>query len=115
VGCAAALATIDVIETEGLLDRAVWLGRRALERLRVMQAHLPAIVEVRGVGLLLALELADAGIAEETMYRCLARGLSFKVGQGNVIVLAPPLVIEESDLERALVIVEEEIAKAAAC
>ncbi|MBA3507465.1 MAG: aminotransferase class III-fold pyridoxal phosphate-dependent enzyme, partial [Betaproteobacteria bacterium] len=115
VGCAAALATIEVIETEGLLKRAVWLGERALERLRVMEAHLPAIVEVRGVGLLLAIELADAGIAEETMYRCLARGLSFKVGQGNVIVLAPPLVIEESDLERALGIVEEEIAKAAAC
>lgn len=90
VGCAAALATIEVIETEGLLKRAVWLGERALERLRVMEAHLPAIVEVRGVGLLLAIELADAGIAEETMYRCLARGLSFKVGQGNVIVLAPP-------------------------
>jgi len=115
VGCAAALATIEVIETDGLLTRAVWLGERALERLRVMQAHLPAIVEVRGVGLLLALELADAGIAEETMYRCLARGLSFKVGQGNVIVLAPPLIIEEADLERALGIVEEELAKAAAC
>jgi hypothetical protein len=43
--------------------------------------------------LLLAIELADAGLAEEVLYRCLAKGLSFKVGQGNVIVLAPPLVI----------------------
>ena len=43
------------------------------------------------------------------MYRCLARGLSFKVGQGNVIVLAPPLIIEEADLERALEIVEQAI------
>ena len=109
VGCAAALATIEVIESEGLVDRAKQLGTWALQRLREMQARLPAIVEVRGVGLLLAIELADAGIAEEAMYRCLSRGLSFKVGQGNVIVLAPPLVIEEADLERALKIVEEAI------
>lgn len=115
VGCAAALATIEVIETEGLLERANRLGARSLERLRAMQSRIPAVVEVRGVGLLLAIELAEAGIAEETLYRCLARGLSFKVGQGNVIVLAPPLVIEEADLDRALGIVEEEIARAMAC
>jgi 4-aminobutyrate aminotransferase len=109
VGCAAALATIEVIESEGLLERANRLGAWALQRLREMQSRLPAIVEVRGVGLLLAIELADAGIAEEAMYRCLSHGLSFKIGQGNVIVLAPPLVIEEADLERALKIVEEAI------
>jgi 4-aminobutyrate aminotransferase len=44
------------------------------------------------------------------MYACLARGLAFKIGQGNVIVLSPPLVIAESDLDRALDIVEEAIA-----
>src|SRR4029079_18550254 len=115
VGCAAALATIEVIESEQLLDRAVVLGERALERMRAMKARHPAIVETRGVGLLLAIELAEARIAEDVLYRCLARGLSFKVGQGNVIVLAPPLVIEEADLDRALTIVEEEIAQAAAC
>ena len=50
LGCAAALATIEVIESEGLLERATRLGARALKRLREMQARLPAIVEVRGVG-----------------------------------------------------------------
>ncbi|MEP7261564.1 MAG: aspartate aminotransferase family protein [Usitatibacter sp.] len=115
VGCAAALATLEVIESEGLLERSRALGGRALERLRAMQSRQPAIVEVRGVGLLLAIELADAELAEQVLYQCLARGLSFKVGQGTVLVLAPPLVIEEADLERALAIVEEEIARAAAC
>ena len=115
VGCAAALATIDVIESEGLLARAVALGERALSRMREMQARHPAIVETRGVGLLLAIELAEARVAEDVLYRCLARGLSFKVGQGNVIVLAPPLVIEEPDLDRALAIIEEEIVQAVAC
>ena len=68
-----------------------------------------SISDVRGIGLLLAVELNDAEFAEEVLYRCLARGLSFKVGQGNVLVLAPPLTIAESDLDRALAIVEESL------
>jgi 4-aminobutyrate aminotransferase len=110
VGCAAALATLEVIESERLLERANALGARALERLRAAQARLPAIVDVRGIGLLLAVELSKPDLAEQVLYRCLSRGLSFKVGQGSVIVLAPPLVIEEADLDRALSILEEEIA-----
>ena len=74
-----------------------------------MQRRLPAIVEVRGAGLLLGIELASPALAEEVMYRCLARGLSFKVGQGNVIVLSPPLVIDTADLDRALAIVQQSI------
>jgi len=111
VGCAAALATIEAIESEGLLERANRLGARAMEGLRAMQARLPAIVEVRGIGLLLAVELKEPDRAEDVMYRCLANGLSFKIGQGNVIVLAPPLVIEERDLDNALRILAEAIGK----
>jgi (R)-1-hydroxy-2-aminoethylphosphonate ammonia-lyase len=113
VGCAAALATIEVVESERLLERANRLGEHALERLRVMKSRCPEIVDVRGVGLLLAVELAEADIAEDVMYRSLAKGLSFKVGQGNVIVLAPPLVIEARDLEHALSSVEEAIRSSA--
>lgn len=115
VGCAAALATLDVIDDEGLLERSRRLGAASIERLRAMQRRVPAVTDVRGAGLLLAVEVADAGIAEEALYRCLARGLSFKVGQGNVLVLAPPLVIAEDDLARALDIVEQAIVEAAAC
>jgi 4-aminobutyrate aminotransferase len=109
VGCAAALATIAVIEKERLLARSRTLGARALAKLKAMQRRLPAIVEVRGIGLLIGIELASPALAEEVMYRCLARGLSFKVGQGNVIVLAPPLVIAAAELDRALAIVQQSI------
>jgi len=105
VGCAAALAALQVIEEEKLLERSRRLGERALARLRAMKHK--SIVEVRGIGLLLAIELNDAGLAEEVLYRCLSRGLSFKVGQGNVLVLAPPLVIAEAELDRALEIVAQ--------
>ena len=107
VGCAAALAALQVIEEEKLLLRSRTLGERALARLREMKHK--SIVEVRGIGLLLAIELSDGEIAEEALYRCLSRGLSFKVGQGNVLVLAPPLVISEPDLDRALDIVDESL------
>ena len=113
VGCAAALATLDVIEEERLLERTRQLGARALDRLREMQRRLPLIADVRGAGLLIGVELIDPATgeparqaAERILYACLSAGLSFKVGQGNVLVLAPPLVIDEQDLMRALDIVE---------
>ena len=105
VGCAAALAALEVIEEEKLLSRSRKLGERALTRLKAMKRK--SVVDVRGIGLLLAIEVSDPELAEEALYRCLARGLSFKVGQGNVLVLAPPLVIGEPELDRALEIVEQ--------
>ena len=106
------------LESEGLLERATRLGARAMEKLRAMKDRQPLVADVRGIGLLLGIELADPASgapartqAEDVMYRCLAKGLSFKVGQGNVLTLVPPLVIEEADLDRALEIVEQAIAQ----
>ncbi len=45
--------------------------------------------------------------AEEVFYRALERGLSFKITMGNVLTLSPPLTIEQSDLDRALDILDE--------
>lgn len=115
LGCAAGLATLEVIEEERLLERSTELGARALAELKAMRRRLPAIVAVRGIGLLLGVELESPALAEDVLYRCLARGLSFKVGQGNVINLSPPLVIDESDLDRALAIVEESVQEAIKC
>lgn len=109
VGCAAGLATLEVIEEERLLQRSARLGARALKQLKAMKTRQHRIAGVRGIGLLLGVELDSPALAEDVLYRCLAKGLSFKIGQGNVINLSPPLVIEESDLESALGIVEQSI------
>jgi 4-aminobutyrate aminotransferase len=75
------------------------------------------VSEVRGAGLLLAIELRRADgapahdEAERVMYACLEQGLSFKVGQGNVLTLSPPLVIEPADLDRALSILDAALAR----
>ena len=104
VACAAGLAVLDVIEGEQLLVRSQRLGEAVLTRLHQLASTLPAIAEVRGAGLLIGIELGSMGprdasdLAEAVLYRCLSDGLSFKVGQGNVLVLAPPLNVGEDDL-----------------
>ena len=117
VGCAAALATLEVIENERLLQRSRDLGARALERLRELKHRHRLVADVRGIGLLLGIELRRDGRpatreAEQVMYGCLARGLSFKIGQGNILNLSPPLIIQQRDLDDALAIVDAALAEA---
>ncbi|MGY8664971.1 aspartate aminotransferase family protein [Bradyrhizobium sp. UFLA05-109] len=108
VGCAAALATLDVIEDEGLLAAARELGAHALERLELMARREPGISGVRGMGLYLGVEIGRRGeheadeLAERLLYRCLEDGLSFKLGGGNVVTLCPPLTISRAELDHAL-------------
>ncbi len=98
VGCAAALATLDVIGDEGLLERSRELGAHALERLKAM----PRLRAARGLGLSLGAEVATPALAEAVMYGCLSKGLSFKIGGGNVLALCPPLTISRTELDAAL-------------
>jgi len=115
VGCAAALATLEVIEDEQLLARSRTLWLHALAKMNALKERHPLVGAVRGIGLLLALELAREGAparreAEQVMYHCLAHGLSFKVGQGNVLTLSPPLIIAEAELDRAFDVLDGALA-----
>jgi 4-aminobutyrate aminotransferase len=115
VGCAAALATLEVIENAQLLEASRSLGARAMKRLSEIQRRHPLVAEVRGIGLLLGIELRRDGQpasreAEQVMYECLGRGLSFKVGQGNVLTLSPPLIITAQELDHALDIIDAALA-----
>ena len=113
----AALTTIEIIEEEGLVARAAELGDYALDRLRELAARSPNVGDVRGRGLMIGVEIvADKKtrapgneLAEKIYYRCLDAGLSFKISQGCVLTLSPPLVISKPDFERALQIVEAAI------
>jgi 4-aminobutyrate aminotransferase len=114
VGCAAALATLEVIEDEGLMEHAVRMGERALQRMHRMKARYPIISGVRGLGLHLGIELGTASgpaldAAEQVLYHSLAHGLSYKLGAGCVITLCPPLTITPEQLDTALDIVESGI------
>jgi 4-aminobutyrate aminotransferase len=117
VGSAAALAVLKIIEQENLLIRAQEMGERMKKRLLEMKDRYEIIGDVRGIGLLWGVDLVTnrqtkeraVAEAERIMYHCLKNGLSFKVSQGNVITLSPPLIISPEELERALDILEEAI------
>jgi 4-aminobutyrate aminotransferase len=118
VASAAALATLKFIEDEGLLKRVQILGARTLARLEEMKARHPLIGDVRGLGLMIGIELtrdratmqrADTE-AERVLYACLEAGLSFKVTMGSILTLMPPLIITDAEMDKALSIIERAIA-----
>ncbi|TOC26117.1 aspartate aminotransferase family protein [Vibrio parahaemolyticus] len=118
IGCAAALATMEAIEQDGLLDKAKADSHFMREKLLEMKAKYPVIGDVRGIGMLWGIELVTDheskarayDEAEAVLYQCLNNGVSFKVSQGNVIQLSPPLIITREQLTEALAIFEEAIA-----
>jgi len=123
VAAAAALAVLDKIEREDLLARSRALGERVRARLRAMQERHQVVGDVRGRGMMNAIELVrDRGTKEpidgETGARiiqeCLRNGvLVIKAGTyDNVIRLLPPLTIDEGLLEEALQVLDDALASA---
>jgi 4-aminobutyrate aminotransferase len=117
VSCAAAVATIETIIAEDLLKRASSLAARAKERLDKLAAFSPAVGDVRGIGLMIGIELVTETGAphqsgcQQVLDHCLDKGLILiNCGlERNVIRFIPPLNVTEEELDRALAILEEGI------
>jgi len=111
VACAAALATLDVLADEGLADRAATLGARAVERLRRDLGAHPSVRDVRGIGLMIGVELADKRVTEAVMHRCLDAGVIVLAcgPRENVLRLVPPLTITDDELDRGLTVLVDVI------
>jgi len=111
MGCAAALATIDVIHVEQLVARAAARGRQLMQGLYALQKQHAGVGDVRGLGLMVAAELtradgsADAARTAAVMKHCLDENhvvLMSCGAEGNVIRFMPPLVVREDEIDRAL-------------
>ncbi|MFP5328314.1 MAG: aspartate aminotransferase family protein [Acidimicrobiia bacterium] len=105
VACAAALATLDVLDEDGLCARAAVLGERARDRLRLAaRASGGAVVEVRGIGLMIGVELRESEVAKRVQDRCFDAGvLVLTCGPGdNVLRLMPPLTVSDAELDLGL-------------
>lgn len=108
LNAAAGCAAIDVLREEGLVERSARLGADALARLRRELGENPVVGDVRGRGLFLGLDLGagepDPDLAVQTQRALRERGVLVGRGgrYGNVLILAPPLVIEEDVLARGL-------------
>ena len=114
VSCAAAVATIQVIKEEKLLENCARQGELLITRLREMQAGYPIIGEVRGLGLMVGVEFStpdgrpDGEAAHAVGEKCLEKGLMLLTcgTYSNVIRWIPPLVVTAEQMEEALSIFE---------
>jgi len=111
VACAAALATLDVIDDERLAERAERVGKRMLTALRAAVLNHSHVAEVRGRGLMLAIEFADGGaltprpdLAKGLLHEAMARNvLLLTCGTyGQAVRIIPPLVTTEDEVDMAL-------------
>jgi 4-aminobutyrate aminotransferase len=114
VACAAALATIDLLEG-GLVATAAARGQQALVGLGSIAARFPGLVrDTRGRGLMLGIEFATTEQAEEVQWACFERGLLVLEAGRSVVRLSPPLVVTEAEMDAALKILGEAIGEVAA-
>jgi len=118
VACAAALATLDVIDDERLAERAERLGRRLLEGLGEVAGRHHSVAEVRGRGLMIAIELADGDrltprpdLAKALLGQAMARNvLLLTCGtHGQAVRIIPPLVTTDDEVEMAVTAISESL------
>ena len=122
VSCAAAMANLDIIEGEGLPDRAARVGAHMQRRLRETFEGAPSVGEVRGMGLIAAVELmADPArrvpfdpslkVAQRVARAALDRGLITRaLPNGDSLAFSPPLVITEAEIDRCVADLDAAIA-----
>jgi 4-aminobutyrate aminotransferase-like enzyme len=118
MACAAALASIEVIQEEDLCARSAHLGEILLKRMREMQAQYPIIGEVRGLGCLLGIELVKNKQTQEPFeeagkrvyQKAFQKGLAW-IPAGHILRMSPPMIMEDDVALKGLAIIEEAIAE----
>jgi 4-aminobutyrate aminotransferase-like enzyme len=109
IGCAAAVAFLDVVEEERLVERAEAIGTTLLTGLTRGLQGVKGVVEVRGRGLLIGVELAGDAAAAQVAQLALRHGLILLPAgaRGEVVEIAPPAILDEAQLDHALDAVTE--------
>jgi acetylornithine aminotransferase len=100
LACTAALTTLAVMEEEGLLANATSMGHYMLQAFRERLGKVPGVVEVRGQGLMIGIELKRP--CKELVERALAAGVLINVTLDSVIRLLPPLVIDRTQAQQVV-------------
>lgn len=118
MACAAALASIEVIEEENLVERSAHLGELFLKRMNEIKAAHPIVGDARGKGCLLALEIVKDKESKEPFVeagrmiyqRAFSKGLAW-VPSGHILRLSPPMILDDDVALKGLDIIEESIAE----
>ena len=119
VACAAALATIELIE-EGLVENAAKMGALLKERLTALGTHHNTIADVRGLGLMVGVEFCrpddnntpDRQLRERVMQKCFEKGLLLLGCGESTLRFCPPLIVSASEVETAVGLFDEAIRQA---
>jgi 4-aminobutyrate aminotransferase len=119
VACAAAVATIRVIREEGMLENAQRTGTWLMDQLRALQAESPIIGDVRGLGLMIGVELTSADgspaaeLAKAVVEGCLERYLLLLTcgPWGNTVRWIPPLTVSRAQVSEALAVFKDTLAE----
>jgi 4-aminobutyrate aminotransferase-like enzyme len=111
VSCAAAVATIDIIENEKLTEASAKMGAYLRSKLEGLKKKYSSMIDVRGLGLMIGVEFADGTIVKKTLETCAKNGLILiSCGtKDQVIRFIPPLIVTKEQIDTALNIFEEAI------
>ncbi len=107
LACAVAVAVIDTMERDGLLKHAAEVGGYFMERLRGLKAKHEAIVDVRGKGLMIGVELDSAELAKLTAGEMLKRRIIINVTSETVLRFLPPYILERAHVDGAIAALDE--------
>jgi 4-aminobutyrate aminotransferase len=117
--CAAALATLDVIESDRLVERAAITGKKLLDALNKLMTNHELIGDVRGRGMIIGVELVRNRTTKEpasleaakVVYRAAEPGLLVFYGgvYSNVLEITPPLILTEAEIEQGVAILDQAI------
>lgn len=102
LACAVAIAVIDAIEREGLLEHAAEVGEYFQDRLRALQTRHGSMVDVRGLGLMVAVDLDSAALGKEVVKRMLERRILINCTSDTVLRFLPPLVVTKAHIDEAV-------------
>lgn len=100
IACAAAVAVVEAIEQENLLDNAAEIGKYAQDKLNQLKEKHSIIDHVRGVGLMIGVQLTGPGA--EIVDKCMENGLRINCTQGTVIRFMPPMIAGRSEIDKAV-------------
>ena len=100
LACAAALTTLEIIEQDKLLPHAITIGDFLISSFRERFSQLPGVVEVRGQGLMIGIELAKP--CGDLVKQALDQGLLINVTADSVIRLLPPLIFSQTEAQQLL-------------
>jgi acetylornithine/N-succinyldiaminopimelate aminotransferase len=105
LACAAAIATIEAIEEEKLIDNAIKMGQYAVEKLMELKQKYPIISSLRGKGLMIGVQLTCPGA--DIVSKCLEKRLRINCTQGNVLRFMPSMTISKEEIDQAIGILRE--------